>query len=232
MKYLDNKSLFNTIDNVSEALFFDLDIDKDEQFEVAEFIVNQQGKPYTYANTFAPTAYDLNEDLILFTGEKIKSGAGKCHMIGEEASRVLRQMDLHNEKVELALKKADRGLKEQIDKYYKEQKYEYGMYCCRTCSCALWNNLASGGLDEDTDLLKAGINYLKKHRDNKGRWEGFPFYYTLFVLNSIELGLVSEELKYASGSIEKRLKRKHEKNKYEIRRNLICKMIIKKLNLN
>ena len=52
--------------------------------EIVEFIINQHGKPQTYANTFAPTANVLTKDLILFTGEKIKSTAGKCHMIGEK----------------------------------------------------------------------------------------------------------------------------------------------------
>ena len=91
MKYLDKNSLFKTVDNVSEALLFKLGIDKNEKAEIADFIINQQGKPRSYANTFAPTEIDLKQDLILFTGEKIKSGVGKSHMIGEEASRVLRK---------------------------------------------------------------------------------------------------------------------------------------------
>jgi hypothetical protein len=94
MKYLDRNSLFNTVDNVSEALLFALEIDHNEKTEIADFIINQQGKPRTYANTFAPTETDLRQDLILFTGEKIKSGVGKCHMIGEEASRILRKLNL------------------------------------------------------------------------------------------------------------------------------------------
>ena len=54
--------------------------------QIADFILNQQGKPDAYADTFAPTENDLKKDLVLFTGEKIKSRAGKRHMIGEVAS--------------------------------------------------------------------------------------------------------------------------------------------------
>jgi len=94
MQYLERNSLFITVENVSEALLFDLKIDKNEKAEIADFIISQQGMPRAYANTFAPTEMDIKQDLILFTGERIKSVVGKCHMIGEEASRILRKLDL------------------------------------------------------------------------------------------------------------------------------------------
>ena len=80
MKYLNSTSLFETIDKVSEALLFDLEIDYDEKLKIADFIATQQGKPNSYANTFAPTETDLLQDLILFTGERVKSRVGKCHI--------------------------------------------------------------------------------------------------------------------------------------------------------
>ena len=232
MNLIDKNSLFRTIDNVSEAIFFNLEMNSEEKGEIADFIVNQQGKPYTYANTFAPTENDMKQDLVLFTGERIRSGAGKCHMIGEESCRVLRKMNLDSEKINWALQKADKGLKEQIFGSYHNQKYEFGMYCCKSCSCSLWNNLSSGGLDNDIEMLKAGLQYLSQHRDNNGRWNGFPFYYTLFVLNGMDWELSSEELTYAAGSIERRLKRRPAQNKYDMRRNHICEMIINKINMN
>ncbi len=231
MKYLDKNSLFNTVDNVSEALLFNLKIDNNEKTEIADFIVNQQGKPRTYANTFAPTETDLRQDLVLFTGDKIRSVVGKCHMIGEEACRILRKLDLKPDRVKKALKNADNGLQMQIDKTLKNHRYEYGMYCCKTCSCGLWLNLSSGGLNRNTGMLKAGLDYLKKHRDNKGRWKGFPYYYTLYVLNEISPDLAINELKYASRSIERRLNKKQtDENKYDLRRNYICVSILNKTN--
>jgi hypothetical protein len=231
MKYLDKNSLFNTVDNVSEALLFNLKIDCIEKTEIADFIINQQGKPRTYANTFAPTETDLRQDLVLYTGEKIRSGVGKCHMIGEEASRILRKLDLKLDRVQNALQTADNGLQIQIDKVSKSHGYEIGMYCCKTCSCGLWLNLSSGGLNHNTGMLKAGMDYLKKHRDNKGRWKGFPYYYILYVLNEIGPDLAMNELKYASQSIERRLKKKqNNENKYDLRRNYICESILNRIN--
>ncbi len=233
MKYLDTNSLFQTIDNVSEALLFDFKIDKNERLEIADFIINRQGKPYSYADMFAPTKTDLKQDLILFTGERIKSGVGKSHMIGEEASRILRKLDLHLDKVNIALEKTDKGLKNQMTKVLRNPRYEYGMYCCKSCSCGLWLNLSSGGLNNETKLLAAGIEYLKRYRDNKGKWKGFPYYYTLYVLNEIEINMVIDELKYTAKTIENRMKKKRtEENKYELRRNYICEQILNKVNCN
>jgi hypothetical protein len=233
MKLLNNKSLIQTVDNVSEALFFGLDISNDEKNEIANFIINQQGKPNTYANTFAPTEIDLKQDLILFTGDKIKSRVGKCHVIGEEASRVLRKLNLQNNKVDIALKKANEGLFNKVNMHLKNQRYEYGMYCCKSCSCGLWINLTSGGITNDTKMLKAGLEYLKKHRDNKGRWTGFPYYYTLYVLNEIEKDIVIEELRYSAKLLERRVKKKRmEENNYVMRRNYIREQILDKVNSN
>jgi hypothetical protein len=231
MQYLDKSSLFHTIDNVSEALLFGLEINENEKYKIADFIVNQHEKPRAYANTFAPTDIDLKHDLILFTGEKIKTGAGKCHMIGEEACRILRKLDLKTYKVKTALQEADRGLQKRIYESSENPRYQSGMYCCKSCSCALWINLASGGLNNDTKLLKAGLEFLRQHRDDKGRWKGFPYYYTLYVLNEILPDLAKNEMIYVTKSIDRRLKKKKiNESKYDLRRNYICEQILDKVN--
>jgi hypothetical protein len=233
MKYLDTTSLSQTIDNVSEALLFDLPVDHDEKVKIVNFIADQQGKPNSYADTFAPTNADLKMDLVLFTGEKIKSRVGKCHMIGEEACRIIHKLDLKLENANKALMRAETGLQNQIDKVLQNPRYEYGMYCCRSCSCALWLNLTSGSLNNNTQMLTAGMEYLKKHRDYKGKWTGFPYYYTLFILNETQKDIAKEELIYTAGTVERRLKkRRTEENKYEMRRNYICEQILNKVNSN
>lgn len=233
MKYLDNNSLSKTIDNVSEAMLFGLEISENEKLEIADFIVDQHYRPDAYANTFAPTDRDLKQDLILFTGEKIKSRVGKCHIIGEEASRILRKLDLKIDKVQTALQQADDGLQNRINSYVQNERYEYGMYCCKTCSCSLWINMASGGLRSDTEFLVAGLDYLKQFRDSKRGWKGFPYFYTLFVLNEISPDLAMDEMIYISEAIENRLKKKRANdNKYNTRRDYICSRILDKVNRN
>jgi hypothetical protein len=193
--------------------------------------LNQQGKPGTYADTFAPTEYDISQNLVLFTGEKIKTKAGRSHMIGEEASRILRLIGGENAKMQKALEKADLGLLARINSGKTDTRYIYGTYCCKTCTCSLWLNISSGGLKNDISLLESGLNYLKHNRDDKGRWKGFSANYILYVLNEIEPDLVLNELKYAGNTIERKLKRKGSaKSKYEVRRKDIYKRILGKIN--
>ena len=218
---MDKSSLFNTIDNVSEAILFGFNIPADEKRKVADFIISRKING-AHADTFAPTDLDAKRDLELFTGEKITSRVGKYHMIGEEACRILRKLELSESKVDTALKKADNGLKMQIAKVYD-----------KSCSCGLWLNIASGGLNNDTKFLQSGLTYLKKHRDNKGGWKGFSGYYVLYVLNEMDVHIAIDELKYTGKLVERKLKMKRtEATKYDVRRNYICEQILNKINSN
>ena len=231
MNYLDTTSLSNTIDNVAEALLYGFDIATAEKAEIANFIATRHYFPNAYANMFAPTRNDLQRDLVLFTGEKIRTKAGKCHMIGEEASRILRKLNVFNAKIKAVLSEADEGLQERIGESLIKQQGTFGMYCCKSCSCSLWLNLASGGIRNGTKMLEAGLEYLKQQRSGNGKWNGFLYFYTLYVLNEIDLSLAKDEIQYAALGIEKKLKKKNrEDKKYALRRNFILEKIVEKAN--
>ncbi len=225
---LDKNSLANTVNNVSEALLFGKKISEKDKKEVSEFIVNRQGKFGSYANMFAPTEYDLKNDLVLFTGEKIKTGAGKSHMLGEESSRILRKLNVHNKDVEKALKEADEGILSRIKASQDDPRYVHGTYCCKSCTCSLWLNVSAGGLGKDTEMLKSGLKWLKKFRDGNGRWKSFPFYYTLYVLNEIDLKYSADELKYVAEYLKDK-KLRIVQDKYGKRREFIIKKILEKV---
>jgi len=229
MTYLDKTSLARTIDNVSEALLFGFDILENEKFEIADFLVGQHGAPYSYANTFAPTYEDMKEDLILFTGERVKSRAGKCHTLGEEASRILRKLKIEDQRINTALSESDEGLQKRINDHLSRQGGTFGAYCCKTCSCSLWLNLSAGGLNNNIQMQLAGLNFLKQFRNDEGTWNGFPYYYTLYALNEISSALAIEELRFAASSIEKHLKRRVSiENQYTLRKKFICESILEK----
>jgi hypothetical protein len=226
MKLLDRTSLANTIDNVSEALLFEMDIADNEKQEIASFIAEQHYKPGAYANMFAPSERDMQRDLILFTGEKIKTNAGRRHMIAEEASRILRKLDIKTNRIKTALEEADQGIHKRIT----ESGSQLGRYCCKSCSCSLWLNLSSGNSGNNYKMLKSGLDFLKQHRENKGTWKGFPYFYTLYVLNEIDPDLAMDELRFASKSILRWIKRKSsEETKYSLRRNFIGEAILNKI---
>jgi|TARA_B100002003_G_scaffold250999_1_gene292539 hypothetical protein len=48
------------------------------------------------------------------------------------------------------------------------------------------------------------LSALPEHRDDKGSWRRFPFYYTLLALTELDHPRASEELKYVRPVCEKR----------------------------
>ncbi|MCK5853206.1 hypothetical protein KAH27_09295 [bacterium] len=208
MKILYKTSLAKTIDAVNEALFFDKKIPASQKNEVVKWIAERQGLPGSYAGKlFALTKKDFESDILLFTGEKIKSGGGKAHIIGEEACRILTILDSKNK----ALAKALEGMEELLVGHIAGG-HELGTFCCVTCTCALWRNASAGGLKNSKKLLDAGMKILKSNRDDKGRWGRFPFYYTLLTLSEIDSPKAKAELKYCQQACEKSLKRLSKKD--------------------
>ena len=225
MKLLYKTSLAKTIDAVNEALFFDKKIPASLKKEAVKWIAGRQGLPGSYAGKlFALTKKDYESDILLFTGEKVKSGGGKAHIIGEETCRALKLLDPKNK----ALAKAQKGMEELLAGHIAGGN-ELGTFCCVTCSCALWRNASAGGLKNSKKLLDAGLKILKSNRDGKGRWGRHPFYYTLFTLSEIDSPKAKAELKYCQTACEKSLKRLLKKNDIISKRR--CAILIRSVKV-
>jgi hypothetical protein len=203
MSLLDERSLAVTLDNVSAALFEGRRIPDRDKKKVARWIAGRQGLPGSYAGMFAPTPLDYEEGFRLFTGEPVRSGAGTGHILGEEACRALLVLAVPDREVEEALSRASRGILERLP----VRGVSKGMYCCATCSLALWRHLAAGGLDDGPWRLGRGIRTLKEHRDGRGRWLRFPFYYTLLTLTEAGTHAATDELRYAAPALIRAYKR-------------------------
>ena len=77
-------------------------------------------------------------------------------------------------------------------------------------------------------ILAAGIRTLKSLRDGKGRWKRFPFYYTLLILNEIELPAARKEMQYSAQACERLLKRRTKKDRISQRRYILAERILQK----
>ena len=174
---------------------------------------------------FAPTKKDFQSGLVLFTGEKVSSRVGLSHILGQESSRALILLNVKSAGVKLALEIANAGFMEYLKKYLIPKE---GTYCCATCSCALWRHLSVGGLENGERILAAGIRTLKSLRDGKGRWKRFPFYYTLLILNEIELPAARKEMQYSAQACERLLKRRMKKDRISRRRYILAERILQK----
>lgn len=225
MSLLKASSLAATVDAVNEAAFFDKLPAKAERREAARWIAGRQGLRGSYAGMFAPTAKDFAEGIRFFTGERIATGAGVGHILGEEACRALLVLDVKDAAVADALKRAGGGMIARLDEHYAQNKGR-GTYCCGKCTVSLWRHLAAGGLNRSKRRLADGLAALKRFRDGKGRWRIFPFYYTLLALSETDLPAARSERRYAAGQCDRLLARKPSGDRYARRRRALAERVL------
>jgi len=223
MEYLDKNSLAVTLDALNDAVFYEHRLSKTNVRMISDWLVSRHGLKGSYANMFAPTESDFAQPVVVYTGEKLTSRASKAHILGEEAYRMLLLLGDKSVKVSRALKEADEGM---FDRLSHEDRTP-GMYCCGTCSAAYWRNLSAGGLRSRDRELRAGLKNLKEHRDGKGRYRRYPFWYTMLALSDIDLPGVRQEIKYATPVLE-RFIRREPADRYSVRRHdlahrLLCR---------
>lgn len=225
---LDRSSLSRTLENLNEAWFYGNEIPGEEKVEISGFLAGRQGAEGSYSGLPAPTAMDMNTlPHRLFTGEKLSSVAGFTHVIGEEALRALRILGTGDKDVREAVSRATGSFEKRLTG--ASESYDgrvTGFYCCGTCTVSYIRNLAIGTFSNSAGRMKAGLNELKKHRDGRGRWRRFPFYYTLLALREIGNRSARRELEYALPSIRRAAAKRKLGDVYARRRRDLAARII------
>jgi hypothetical protein len=105
---INRASLSKTLDAVNEVAFNQRELSSDVRKLVAEWIAARQGQTGAYGDTFAGFPAERQKGIRLFTGEHVTSASAR-HILGEEASRVLRWLDVPESKIQAALERADAG---------------------------------------------------------------------------------------------------------------------------
>jgi hypothetical protein len=230
MSTLINKnSLAETVDILNAMFFEGTEISEPEREQVGIWIAARQGLKGAYANMFAPTGEDYQTPLRLFTGEKVTTGAGTGHIIGEEACRVMLKLNLKNPESLAALARATAGMMDAIVKERDFNKYNPGWFCCGTCTPTLWRHLSAGGLDNTEARYTAGLKALKSMRDGNGKWRRFKFHWTISALIEMDLPEAAEELRYVSKTLERIAKRKSKPDKFSLRRKRIAELALERI---
>ena len=88
---INRASLSQTVDAINAAYFDGRTLAAAERGQAARWIAGRQGLPGAYGGTFAGFPAERSKGIVLFTGERIASASAR-HILGEEASRVLRQL--------------------------------------------------------------------------------------------------------------------------------------------
>lgn len=202
MAILDPTSLAATVDAVNDAFFLKQAIPQDDRRLTAAWIAGRQGLAGCYAEMFAPTKKDMSRSLSLFTGETINTGAGRAHILGEEAARALLLLGARG-RDRAALDRAVESIFERMS----SSSPDAGWYCCAKCSAALWRHMSVSDAPRAERILASGLRQLKRRRDGEGRWNGMPFHYTLSALVEMPLPAARAELRYAAPAVERALLR-------------------------
>jgi hypothetical protein len=183
---INGASLSKTLDAIHAAHFEGRTLTAFERGRAARWIAGRQGLAGAYGGTFAGFPSERSRGIVLFTGERIASASAR-HILGEEASRALRQLRVRDPKVTRALERADDGLLGCLERAAEDPRNSNpGLYCCGKCSVGLWRNLLAGGLDRHEERLRRGALHLRSMRDGEHQWRRFPFWYTVLALSEMD----------------------------------------------
>lgn len=222
-EWICEDSVCRTIDAVEAAAFDDRDIGRTERERIARWLAARQGLPGSKSGTFAGFPAELRDGFVAFTGERFTHASAR-HILGEEACRALRWLDVADPTIRAALDRADAGLMDAVALAEHDPRHPNpGVYCCGKCSVGMWRNVLSGGLDRRDERLARGVEFLSSHRSGRGRWRVFPFWYTVLALAEMGTPEAAGELTYASPVLERAAAKTSESTGYEERRRVVAR---------
>jgi len=219
---INSASLSKTVDAINAAKFDGRNLPALERRRAARWIAGRQGLPGAYAATFAGFPSERSKGIVLFTGERIASASAR-HILGEEASRAMRQLCVRDSEVTRALEAADDGLRRCLERAAEDpRRGNPGLFCCGKCSVGLWRNLLAGGLDRHEERLRHGALHLRSMRDRAHQWRRFPFWYTVLALGEMDSVEARAELTYAAPALEQAASRSVPSSVYARRRREVA----------
>ena len=226
---IDRTSLSRTVDAINAAQFDERALAPAERGQAARWIAARQGLDGCYGGTFAGFPSERSKGIVLFTGERIASASAR-HILGEEASRVLRLLAVRDRGVTRALDAADEGLMRCLARAAQHPRGSNpGLFCCGKCSVGLWRNLLSGGLDRREERLGRGALHLRSVRDGEHGWRRFPFWYTVLALGEMDTEEARAELKHAAPDLERTATRPAASSVYARRRQQLAARVLNSL---
>ena len=193
---------------------------------MAAWIAGRVGEPGSYCGLPAPTGKDRHAKLRLFTGEVVGSHAGTGCKLGFEATWALTVLA----PTAAAVARTAQTCREiAVQRFAQETARRQGMYCCHSCSNAGWRALAICPPRQAGRYLDAGLAILSGLRDGKGRWEKFPFWYTVLALSDMEHDAALAELRYAAPALQRALRAKPKPDPVTRRRALLAERVLERV---
>jgi hypothetical protein len=185
-------SLFSTIDAAAEKLFHHESFTNTLRNEIVALILSRQCQTGANAGFFLPFTAESEAKVKLFSGEQLKTSLAQNHVPMVEAVRILKLLAPQGYASTQAIQLTNQRM----------EKMCYSSFCakgeCKALTIAYLRYLSLDGTENSAIRINSHLDSLASHRDGKGKWGGFPFFYTLLMLSEITLPLAVQELQYTS----------------------------------
>jgi hypothetical protein len=213
-------SLAGTLDSAAEAFFYQRPIPAAHRQETASMLISRQIQSGSNYGFFIPFTAETEVRSRLFSGEQLLTDFAHSHIQLIESARVLKLLGVDNETVTHSIRVADQRM----------SKYCYSKFCskgeCKSLTIAYMRYLASCNVNDTIMDLNPFLSKLTSYRDGKGKWNGFPYFYTLLMLSEVNDPLATQELQYAIPLLEKQLGQIGSADPISIRRQAIITKVL------
>jgi len=208
-------SLAATLDSAAEAFFYQKPIPASHRQDTASMLISRQVHSGSNSGFFIPFAAETETQSRLFSGEQLFTDFARSHIQLIESARVLKLLGVDNDDVIHSIQVADQRM----------STYCYSKFCpkgeCKSLTIAYMRYLSSCNTKDSIKRLNSLLSRLVSHRDGKGKWIGFPYYYMLVMLSEVDDPLATQELHYAAPLCEKHLEQLGSVDPISIRRQAI-----------
>lgn len=190
-------SLTTTLDSAAEALFHQNPIPIDLRKDIATLLIHRQSQTGPNSGFFIPFTAESATHFRLFSGEQLTTEFARQHIQLIEAARILKLLGLDLSAVTKSIQIAEHRMDTMC----------YSKFCskgeCKSVTIAFMRFLNSADSEDPATRLNSFLTKLGSYRDGKGKWNGFPYYFTLLMLSEIDEPLAIQELQYAAPSFQK-----------------------------
>jgi hypothetical protein len=190
-------SLTATLDSTAEALFYQRPIPIDLRKEIAALLIGRQIQSGSNSGFFIPFTAESATQSRLFSGEVLNTEFAHRHIQLIEVARILKLLALDLSAITKSIQAAEQRMDTMC----------YSKFCskgeCKSLTIAYMRYLTTSNLNGSTARMNSLLTKLVDHRDGRGKWKGFPYYYTLLMLSDVGDPLAADELQYAASLLQK-----------------------------
>lgn len=189
---IDETSLSETIDAVSVRLAAGEPLPAVEQEDVVAWLLGRQAQAGRDRGMFAPFPGEYEPGVRLFTGERLRTRVATRNVLTLESARILSALAGERAEVRSVLARTSVAMRHAC---FALSHCVIGE--CAHSSIAYMRDAASDRSGDHRKWIEDHLHVIREHRDGKGRWKRFPFYYTLLALLEVGTPSANAELEYA-----------------------------------